>query len=60
MGRRLIKVKRDIEGNNLGLYFFISTTPNKEIPRRFNLTTPKEDLMHTLYGYVICNAEYIS
>ena len=35
---------------------FRSTNPNKEIPHIFNLTTPKETLMHILYGYIIFKA----
>ena len=43
----------DVEVKKSGLYSFVPTTPNKEIPHRFNLTTLKEDFMYILYGYVI-------
>ena len=45
------------EGRNLGLYFLGPATPNKEIPHRFNLTIPKEYIMHILYAYVIYKSE---
>ena len=47
------KVKRDVGGNNSGMYLFRPTTPNKEIPHIFNLAMPKEDFIHILYEYVI-------
>ena len=53
MGNRFGKGKIDVEGNKSGLYLFRPTDPNKEIPHRFNLTTPKEALIQILYGYVI-------
>ena len=53
VGNRPIKVKIYIEGKNSGQYSFIPTTLNKEITHIFNLTTPKEDIMHILYVYVI-------
>ena len=57
VGNMLIKIKRDIEGNNSGQYLFIPTTPNKEIPFIFILTTHKEYLMHILYRSIICKSE---
>ena len=47
------KGKIDVEGKNSGYYSLFPTTLNKEIPPVFNLTTPKEDLVHISYGCII-------
>ena len=57
VGNMLRRGKRDVEVNYSGRYFFRPTTPNKEILHRFNITMPKEDIMHVIYGYVIFKAE---
>ena len=57
VGNRFGKRKWDVEGNKSGLYSFRPDTSNKEIPHIFNITTPKDSLMHILYRYVICEVE---
>ena len=36
---------------------FSPTSPKKEIPHIFNITPPKEALVHILYGYIIYKEE---
>ena len=52
MRNRHRKIKRYVEGNNLGQHFFCHTNPNNEIPHIFNITTPKDFLIQIIYGYV--------
>ena len=59
MDKSFGKGKIGIEGKNSALYSFSPASPNKEIPRRFNITTHKEVLIHIYTDTFFAKQKYI-